>query len=449
MSVRAYLVTENAFRYNDEGYELCNDPSSELVCPHRIFRTLEAAQAYIDQRGGAQWHWDNLHDTYSGPDLVILEVEVTEEEKLAHYEAVLASEASKESGFWYALDPDDEGTAHPEQLNVAYPSQRLEELAEFFGLRPYAIRHPYQTTDYTDPTLWEEIFQKIPPELIRPLKVGLYKARKKSTDTESLLRTFNYLEGRYLAIWNRQREDIAHLPDPFAEPPLTVPLPFQHAESPTEWARLASRIPPVRRDALRDYLNTICLGISWEAIRDSRVEYSHPGDRQPRCISPKPADVPSSPPWEIPILPAKPPGYDQDNDDKAAWEALVELVDNFAPSESHTDMSHPFFHARSSARKFGGVPEDYLAVHNWFDQTKSGWADIRHRAVLHSSFGIFLCEQVFGVTFVRPSDGKPIPTRLIGEQHVLEDLGRIPTVQDWLGELPFQDWMLGRQLDEE
>ena len=28
-------------------------------------------------------------------------------------------------------------------------------------------------------------------------------------------------------------------------------------------------------------------------------------------------------------------------------------------------MAHPFEHARSSARKFGGKAEDYLAIHNW------------------------------------------------------------------------------------
>lgn len=105
-------------------------------------------------------------------------------------------------------------------------------------------------------------------------------------------------------------------------------------------------------------------------------------------------------------------------------------------------MAHPYHHARSSARRFGGVPEDYLAVHAWFDATKAAWSDPRHRAVLHSSFGIFLCEQVFGVTITRVSDGKPVPTRLIGEQHVFEDLGRIPSLQDWLGDLPFQEWML-------
>ena len=28
-------------------------------------------------------------------------------------------------------------------------------------------------------------------------------------------------------------------------------------------------------------------------------------------------------------------------------------------------MAHPIEHARSSAKKFGGKPEDYLAIHRW------------------------------------------------------------------------------------
>jgi hypothetical protein len=114
-------------------------------------------------------------------------------------------------------------------------------------------------------------------------------------------------------------------------------------------------------------------------------------------------------------------------------------------------MAHPFHHAQSSVRKFGGQPEDYVAIHQWFDQTKAAWADIRHRAVLHSSFGIFLCEQAFGLTITRDSDGKIIPTRLIAEQHVLEDLGRIPSLQDWFEDLPYKDWMLrgARALSQE
>ena len=30
-------------------------------------------------------------------------------------------------------------------------------------------------------------------------------------------------------------------------------------------------------------------------------------------------------------------------------------------------MAHSYHHAVSSARKFGGVPEDYIAVHAWLD----------------------------------------------------------------------------------
>lgn len=105
-------------------------------------------------------------------------------------------------------------------------------------------------------------------------------------------------------------------------------------------------------------------------------------------------------------------------------------------------MAHPFMHAISSAKRFGGAPDDYIEVHNWFDQTKSHYPDLRHRAILHSSFGIFLCEQVFGTTIERKSDGQQVPLRPIGEQHVFEDLGRIPTVQDWIADLPLKDWMV-------
>jgi hypothetical protein len=76
------------------------------------------------------------------------------------------------------------------------------------------------------------------------------------------------------------------------------------------------------------------------------------------------------------------------------------------------------------------------------DQTKAHVADCRHRLILHNSFGIFLCEQLFGVTITRKSDGKEVPTRLIAEQHVLEDLGgHIPTLEECLRETPIASWM--------
>src|SRR4051794_7800805 len=103
-------------------------------------------------------------------------------------------------------------------------------------------------------------------------------------------------------------------------------------------------------------------------------------------------------------------------------------------------MANSYHHAVSSAKRFGGDPSDYQDVHDFFDSTKAAWADGRHRAILHSSFGIFLAERVFGHTITRKSDGKQVPTRIIGEQHVREDHGRIPTIQDWLQNLPVEPW---------
>ncbi len=105
-------------------------------------------------------------------------------------------------------------------------------------------------------------------------------------------------------------------------------------------------------------------------------------------------------------------------------------------------MSKPWIHSESSARKWGGKPEDYLEIHNWFDETKSMIADNRHRALRHHAEGIFMCERIFGVTITN-SDGKKVSVRDVGEQHVLEDFKNkfIPTVQDYLCEMEMKDWM--------
>lgn len=104
----------------------------------------------------------------------------------------------------------------------------------------------------------------------------------------------------------------------------------------------------------------------------------------------------------------------------------------------------PFVHAQSSAKIYGGKPVDYIDLHNFMDSSKSVMADNRHRALLHHAFGIFILEQVFGNT-VKNSNGVEIPTRNIGEQHVLEDFGGkfIPTVQDYLQDLPYNKWLEG------
>ncbi len=111
-------------------------------------------------------------------------------------------------------------------------------------------------------------------------------------------------------------------------------------------------------------------------------------------------------------------------------------------------MAHPLRHAESSARKFGGRAEDYLSIHNWFDESKAFLPDFRHRALRHHAEGIFLAEKLFGVAIVN-SDGKRVPVRYLGEQHVREDLGRIPSAQDWLSQISPKRWMYGQPLEDE
>ncbi len=109
-------------------------------------------------------------------------------------------------------------------------------------------------------------------------------------------------------------------------------------------------------------------------------------------------------------------------------------------------MAKPWIHAESSARRFGGKPEDYLEIHNHLDSTKGAFADNRHRAITHNAWYIGPdgpLERAFGPVLTN-SDGRKVPVRSIAEQHVLEDFGGfIPTLQDFLCELSYKPWMNG------
>lgn len=107
-------------------------------------------------------------------------------------------------------------------------------------------------------------------------------------------------------------------------------------------------------------------------------------------------------------------------------------------------MSKPYIHALSSAKRFGGKPEDYIEIHNLMDSSKGTIADSRHRALTHNAWFIStILERIFGVVITN-SDDKKISVRDIGEQHVLEDFaGRfIPSAQDYLEQVPMQEWMV-------
>ena len=103
-------------------------------------------------------------------------------------------------------------------------------------------------------------------------------------------------------------------------------------------------------------------------------------------------------------------------------------------------MAHPYHHSLSSVRKWGGTVSDYMPLHSWFDQSKAIDADFRHRALRHHAEGIFMLETVFGPTLTL-STGKVIPTRWVGEQHVKEDLGFIPSFADWMLGIRTLPWM--------
>jgi len=95
-------------------------------------------------------------------------------------------------------------------------------------------------------------------------------------------------------------------------------------------------------------------------------------------------------------------------------------------------------HCKNSAKRHGGKWEDYVKVHKWLDQTKNHVADLRHRVILHNSFGVDLCVQVFGDT-LENSDGKRVSIRKLAEEHIIEDQGCIPSLSDVLAHTPITD----------
>lgn len=107
-------------------------------------------------------------------------------------------------------------------------------------------------------------------------------------------------------------------------------------------------------------------------------------------------------------------------------------------------MAKPWIHAESSAKRFGGKPEDYFEIHNLMDKSKGTIADSRHRALTHTSWFLSeILERIFGAN-IQNSDGRFVSVRDIGEQHILEDFGNrfIPSAQDYLQEIELKEWMI-------
>jgi hypothetical protein len=102
-----------------------------------------------------------------------------------------------------------------------------------------------------------------------------------------------------------------------------------------------------------------------------------------------------------------------------------------------------WYHAQSSARKWGGVAEDYLPIHEFIDSSKKIIGDSRHRSIYHHTEGVWLCQRIFGVTL--QVGHKRIPVREIAEQHIIEDLGWLPSPADYVKNMSLSPWMSGKK----
>lgn len=107
----------------------------------------------------------------------------------------------------------------------------------------------------------------------------------------------------------------------------------------------------------------------------------------------------------------------------------------------------PYKHALSSALKWGGVVDDYLDIHRFLDSTKLHLETWQHRAVLHNTFGVGICEMIFGDTITN-SDGKEIEVRYVAINHIKEDCGHVPTIKEWLHDLKPKKFAINLKQEE-
>jgi hypothetical protein len=103
----------------------------------------------------------------------------------------------------------------------------------------------------------------------------------------------------------------------------------------------------------------------------------------------------------------------------------------------------PLIHAQLSAKRFGGVPEDYLDIHELMDSSKNCFPTNAHRILTHNSwFVTTILVKCFGHQRTN-SDDRVYNVKDVGEYHCLEDFKMrfIPSPQDYIQHLDIQPWM--------
>lgn len=94
----------------------------------------------------------------------------------------------------------------------------------------------------------------------------------------------------------------------------------------------------------------------------------------------------------------------------------------------------PLQHAQITTKKYGGCWTDYIEVHSFLDSSKATCAHFKHRFLLHHAEGIELGVRVFGEA-ISNSEGREVATRKILTEHLIEDVGKMVTVEDWMQSL--------------
>lgn len=94
----------------------------------------------------------------------------------------------------------------------------------------------------------------------------------------------------------------------------------------------------------------------------------------------------------------------------------------------------PLQHALISQKIHGGIWQDYIEIHNFLDSSKAACANFKHRLLLHHAEGIELGVQIFGEKLTN-SEGKSIEIKRLLTEHLIEDVGKVVTVEDWARDL--------------
>ncbi|MGI8544650.1 MAG: DUF6915 family protein, partial [Aridibacter sp.] len=77
---------------------------------------------------------------------------------------------------------------------------------------------------------------------------------------------------------------------------------------------------------------------------------------------------------------------------------------------------------------------DYIEIHSFLDSSKSACAHFKHRFLLHHIEGIELGVSIFGEKIIN-SEKREIQVRRLLTEHLIEDVGHIVSIEDWVRDL--------------